>query len=148
MATIRIPGGPRGVLLAKLMTQHNPESQWRQSGAGIEIEGPRLQLDRWMVEEAYWPGSPPGAVALDRFMRHFVRADPKTVRLASPERIIVEEEPESEQPLLVRFPATLKARLATVAEALSMSQNELVVRAVEDLVSFAEEITRRPPIGQ
>ncbi|HUV94414.1 MAG TPA: hypothetical protein VMX14_06225 [Anaerolineae bacterium] len=148
MATIRIPGGPRGVLLAKLMTQHNPESQWRQSGAGIEIEGPRLQLDRWMVEEAYWPGSPPGAVALDRFMRHFVRADPKTVRLASPERIIVEEEPESEQPLLVRFPATLKARLATMAEALSMSQNELVVRAVEDLVSFAEEITRRTPIGQ
>ena len=148
MAAIRIPGGPRGVCLAKLIAQHNPESRWHEAGAAIEVEGPRLQIDRWMVEQAYWPDSPSNPRSVDRFMRHFVRADPKTVSLASPERIVVTEELESEQPLLVRFPATLKARLAKVAEGLSMSQNELVVRAVEDFISFAEELTRYPPNGR
>jgi len=148
MAAIRIPGGPRGENLAKLIVQHNPQSHWRKVGAGLEVEGSRLQVDRWMVEQAYWPDSPSKAAAVDRFMRHFVRADPKTVSLASPERIVVTEEPESEQALLVRFPATLKARLAAVAEALSMSQNELVVRAVEDFVSFAEDLSRHAPGGQ
>ena len=148
MATIRIPGGPRGVLLAKLVTERNPGSHWQPAGSGIEIEGPRLEINRWMVEQAYWPDSPADASAVDRFMRHFVRVDSKTMRLSSPERIIITDELETEQPLLVRFPATLKAHLARIAEVLGMSQNELVVRAVEDLILFAEEIIRDRPKGR
>jgi len=142
MATVRIPGGRRGVELAELIVQHNPDSQWQEAGSGIQVEGSRLQIDRWMVVQAYWPDSPPDAAAVNRFMRHFVRTDPKQLRVVSDEYIIVGEESEPEQPLLVRFPAMLKARLASMAQALDMSQNELVVRAVQDFVSFGERITR------
>jgi len=142
MATVRIPGGRRGIELAKLIVQHNPDSHWQEAGAVIQVDGSRLQIDRWMVVQAYWPDSPPDTATVNRFMRHFVRTDPKQLRVVSDECIIVGEESESEQPLLVRFPATLKTRLAAMAQALTMSQNEIVVRAVEDFVSFGEEITR------
>jgi hypothetical protein len=95
-----------------------------------------------MIAQVYWPDSPVEARAVERFMRRLIGFDPKAARLLTPERIVVMDEPESEQPLLVRFPATLKERLARVAELLGISQNELVVRAVQDLVSFAEEVSR------
>jgi hypothetical protein len=99
-------------------------------------------VERAWVEQAYWPGSPADARAVERYMRHFLRVDPRTVQLATPERLIIADELEAEQALLVRFPALLKERLARVAESLGMSQNELVVRAVDDFVSFADEVQR------
>jgi hypothetical protein len=147
MATIRLPGGTRGTRLAELIVQHNPGSRWEKAGDGLTVEGHRLEVERAWVEQAYWPGSSADARAVERFMHHFVRVDPKTVQLATPERLIVADELEAEQALLVRFPALLKERLARVAESLGMSQNELVVRAVEDFVSFADELQRDRPGG-
>jgi len=100
-----------------------------------------------MVSQVYWPDSPAEARAVERFMRRLIGFDPRTARLVTPERIVVTDEPESEQPLLVRFPASLKERLVRVAEQLGISQNEMVVRAVQDLVSFAEEVSRDAPKG-
>jgi len=142
MAVIRIPGGSRGAQLAELIIQQNPGSRWKKVGESIEIEGPRLEILSAMIAQVYWPDSPVEARAVERFMRRLIGFDPKAARLLTPERIVVMDEPESEQPLLVRFPATLKERLARVAELLGISQNELVVRAVQDLVSFAEEVSR------
>ncbi len=147
MAVIRIPGGGRGARLAELITQQSQGSQWRKVGESIEIEGPRLEIESSMVSQVYWPESPAEARAVERFMRRLIGFDPKAARLVTPERIVVTDEPESEQPLLVRFPASLKERLVCVAEQLGISQNELVVRAVQDLVSFAEEVSRDAPKG-
>jgi hypothetical protein len=142
MASIRLPGGARGVRLAELIAQHNPDSHWERSGDGLVVEARRLEVERAWVEQAYWPGSPADARAVERYMRHFLRVDPKTIQPATPERLIIADELEAEQALLVRFPALLKERLARVAESLGMSQNELVVRAVDDFVSFADEVQR------
>lgn len=141
MAVIRIPGGSRGAQLAELIVQQNPGSRWRKVGGSIEIEGPRLEILGSMIAQVYWPDSPAAARAVERFMRHLIGFDPKAARQITSERIVIMDEPETEQPLLVRFPASLKERLARVAELLGISQNELVVRAVQDLVSFAEEIS-------
>jgi hypothetical protein len=139
MATLRIPGGAAGARLAVLLVEENPGSAWEQVPGGIEVRGGRLVLERRMVEEAYWPGAEPDARAAERFMRFLVRADPKTVRVSTTERIVVADDVEADQPLLVRFPAALKERLAQTAERLGMSQNEMVIRAVEDLLAFVDE---------
>lgn len=139
MATLRIPGGARGARLAALVVQANPGSVWRPSGEGLEIEGPRIVLERALVEQAYWPDSLPDTRTARRFMRHLVRAEPRTVREQTPDRLVVSDEVEAEQALLVRFPGAVKERLARAAERLGTSQNELVVRAVEDLLSFMAE---------
>lgn len=141
MVSIRIPAGTRGIYLASLIVHYNPNSDWEEADAtAIEIKGPRLVIRRWMVEQALWPESTTQPASVDRFMRHFIRVDPKAVQESTEEQIVVAEQPEAEQAFLVRFPAALKARLADLAQLLGMSQNELVVRAVEDLISFGEGI--------
>ncbi len=139
MATMRIPGGAAGTRLAALLQEHNPGSTWEQVSGGIEVRGSRLVLERRMVEAAYWPDADPEPRAAERFMRFLVRTDPKTLRVSTTERIVVADDAEADQPLLVRFPAPLKERLAETAERLGMSQNEMVVRAVEDLLAFIDE---------
>lgn len=145
MAIVRIPGGSRGAQLAELVVQQNPGSRWRKVGGSIEIEGPRIEILGATIAQVYWPDSPVAARAVERFMRHLIGFDAKATRLITSDRVVIMDEPETEQPLLVRFPASLKERLARVAELLGISQNELVVRAVQDLVSFAEEVSREGP---
>mgnify|MGYP000847071631 CR=1 FL=1 len=140
MATLRIPGGAAGARLAALLVEQNPGSTWEQVPGGIEVRGGRLVLERRMVEEAYWPGAEPDARAAERFMRFLVRTDPKTLRVSTTERIVVADDLEAEQPLLVRFPAPLKERLAQAAERLGTSQNEMVIRAVEDVLAVSDEV--------
>lgn len=149
MATCRIPGGQRGARLAHLITTHNPGTVVSETGgATIEIVGPRIVVERWMVGQACWPDSPPDLQAAERFLRHLVLADPKIVRERSPERVVIADQDEGEQALLVRFPGSLKERLARLAECLGTSQNDLVIRAVEDLVTFAEEFIREADSGK
>jgi len=92
-----------------------------------------------MVEQAYWPKGQPDSRSAQRFLRHLVLADPRSVQERTSDRVTVADEEEEEQALLVRFPATMKERLARTAERLGISQNELVVRSVEDMLSFVEE---------
>ncbi len=139
MASLRIPGGARGARLAEMLVQANPGSTWRPVGDGIEVEGERIAVERTLVEQAYWPGAAPDVRAARRILRHLVRADPRAVRERTEDRLVVADEVEAEQALLVRFPRRVKERLARSAEALEMSQNELVVRAVEDLLAFLAE---------
>jgi len=145
MATIRISGGNRGARLADLITAACPGSQWQRVRESIEVKGPRLEVRASMVAQAYWPDSPANPSGAERFLRRLVAYDPRTLQLATPDCLVVADGPESEQPLLVRFPATLKERLARLAEALGTSQNDLVLRAVQDLLSFAEELERDEP---
>lgn len=145
MITISIPDNPRGVHLANLLTHYNIGSRWKRTGTVIEIRGRRLVVHRWMVEQVLWPESTSDPEAVDRFIRHFLRLDPRALCESTREGIVVTERPEGEQAFLVRFPAGLKARLARLAQTLSMSQNELVVRAVEDLLSFAQDFSQEPP---
>ncbi len=145
MATVRVPGGPGGARLAALVEEQNPGCAWRAVAGGIELSGPRIEVHRWMVEKAYWPSGTPDARAAERFLRYLVRAEPKAVRLASRDRLVVADEAEAEQALLVRFPGAIKEHLAQTAEWLGMSQNELVVRAVEDLLWFIQEFEGEPP---
>lgn len=139
MATVRIPGGERGVRLAELIVQHNPGARWREVEGAVEVSGGRLVVERWMVEAAYWPDTTPDAHSARRFLRHLVLADQKAVQERSADTLVVADEEEAEQALLVRFPASVKERLARTADRLGLSQNELVIRAVEDLLGFVEE---------
>jgi len=146
MVTVRIPGGPGGARLAAMLQEENPDSSWRAvPGDGIEVQGPRIEVQRWMVERAYWPAEEPDPRAAERFLRYLVRADQKTIRLQAADRIVVADESEAGQALLVRFPAAVKERLAETAEKLGMSQNEMVVRAVEDLLRFVAEFGGERP---
>ncbi|MHB1293970.1 MAG: hypothetical protein ACYC4R_03135 [Anaerolineae bacterium] len=142
MSTVRIPGGARGARLADLATRHNPDCQWSQTGTGITITGPRIEITRDMVEQAYWPNATPDPRAIGRFLRHVIGVDPRAIVRFEADAVVVSDEPDVDQPLLVRFPASLKQRLAATAEVLGISQNELVLRAVEDMVAFVEEISR------
>ncbi len=154
MAVIRFPGGPGGVRLAGLVAEHNPGVVWREAPAvgtpsgtapggglppGIELEGHRVEVHRSMVEQAYWPAGGSDPHSAERFLRYLVRVEARTVQVLSADRLVVADEFEVEQALLVRFPGALKERLAQTAERLGLSQNELVIRAVEDVIRFVEE---------
>ncbi|MHB0855986.1 MAG: hypothetical protein ACYC5M_00280 [Anaerolineae bacterium] len=142
MATLRIPGGARGIRLAELVVRHNPECRWEQTGASLAISGPRIEIRHHMVVEAYWPDATPDARAIDRFIRRVIGVDPRALARYEADGLVVSDEPDVDQPLLVRFPASLKQRLAATADVLGISQNELVLRAVEDMVAFVEEVSR------
>jgi len=139
MATLRLPAGLAGRRLAEQVVRANPGATWREVPEGIEVEGRRLEVRRDMVLQAYWPEGEADLHTAERFLRYLVRAEPRSVRVQTLDRLVVADEAEAEQPLLVRFPAPLKERLARTAERLGLSQNELVLRAVEDVVRFVEE---------
>lgn len=139
MATIRIPGGPAGERLAETIVEASPSAEWQRIGDGIEIHGRRLDISVAMIEKALWPGADPDTRSAIRYLRLLVRVTAGTVMVRTENRLVVAEEAEQETALLVRFPASIKTRLAGAAERLGMSQNEFVVRAVEDLLNFLEE---------
>jgi len=145
MATIRIPGGPAGVRLADIVVSGNPHAQWCEAGGSIEIRAPRLEVRVAMIEQALWPDSIPDVRSARRYLRYLVRVKAGTVYTQTDDRLVVSEESEQEAALLVRFPASLKTRVARAAERLGMSQNEFVIRAVEDLIAFIDEFGEQVP---
>ena len=139
MAHVVLPG-KRGATrkLADAIKEENEGTTEEVQGGSIVIYGDRIHISREMVRRAYAPeGRPLSESNVSRLFRWLMGKGETLSRIAE-SYIVFADDRLPDQALLVRFPADVKKRLASHAQSLGMSQNELVVMAVTDLVDLLE----------
>ncbi len=105
-------------------------------GGAIILYGDRIRVSRDMVRRAYArEGRKQTAPAVSRIFRWLMGRGEKLARITD-NCMVFADDRLPDRALLVRFPADVKEKLAEHAEALGISQNELVVMAVSDLIDL------------
>lgn len=134
-----ILSGKRGAArrLADLISDRSPGVTEEIDTGNIVLYGEQIEVTRDMIRRAYFPDGSPYERNVTRLFRWIMGRGHQLARITENSLFFADKELPNRS-LLVRLSPELKEKIKQHADALGISQNQLVTMAVRDLIELLE----------